>query len=183
MEIIKNIFKEIPLIGGLVDCDFKDLWLAFQEVFINFTFSTVPIWIIAIFVSVTSDLGFLQAVEKNVSNGELFLYTAAIIGPIFYMALYDPPGAKKFPNKLSHIFCIAIVILITAFFFGVQRSDQSLKGLDIYHISVFLFIFSWSLQYLATAYKNQRLPKISSELFKRQEKGFGEGYKGHRRKQ
>jgi hypothetical protein len=46
----RNLARELPLIGGLVDCDAGDHWDALGETFVVSLFSTAPIWLAALIV-------------------------------------------------------------------------------------------------------------------------------------
>jgi len=46
----KGYAREVPLFGGLVDCDLADHWKALGQTFIVVLISTAPIWLAALVV-------------------------------------------------------------------------------------------------------------------------------------
>jgi hypothetical protein len=123
--------------------------------------------------------GYWVAIYGNINNGELFLYATSLLGPIFYMSLIDPPGARQFPSRLSHMFVVLVISVLSAVAFGLQRAGQQLNPTIVYTASWILFVSALMLLYLATTFKNRRLP-AGPEDFKQGEKDLSEKLKEHR---
>src|ERR1700692_2847508 len=92
-----NLVREIPVLGGLVDCSGKDHWDSLGQTTVLFLLSTMPIWLGTLIVYATGEnagfLAFKRAFYSTITHGELFMYATAILAPIFWIALSDPPGA------------------------------------------------------------------------------------------
>ncbi len=184
--MLKNIIKSLPLIGGLASCNSSDYKNASIDISINFIFSTMPIWLgtyITIALSPNTPISypvFTSALLSNISNGELFLFATAGLGPIVFIAFGDVEGGNKFPTKISHTIFIIIVLIFSTCSFGLERSNSEINKEFIFSASLTLFAVSWVLLGLATVYKRQSIPPVSEE-FKNQEKTFSEDLNRHRR--
>lgn len=175
--------RKLPLVGGLTDCSTSDHWTSIQEFTVLVMWSTCPIWMGSILVwamGASSDLVALaSAFRGTIDNGELLLFSTALVAPIFWIALHDPPGTRAFPSKLSHIALIAAVNVIAAGFFGLQKSGEEANAEIVFNVSIWLFFSSLFLLYLGTVYNNSRF-NVRGE-FQRQEEDFVKGYKERRK--
>jgi len=175
--------RVIPLFGGLVDCTWQDHWQALTQVIVIVLLSTTPIWLGALIVyagGVNLNFGaFMAALQSTVKNGELLMYSTALLAPVFWMALVDPPGAHAFPSKISHMVLIGIIDLVAGAFFGLITARQNLNPHFISSMSRWMFFVSLLLLYLGTVYHTNRLPNITQE-FKRQEDNFSAAVGEHR---
>jgi hypothetical protein len=175
--------KNLPLVGPLADCTWDDHWESLGQLTVVFGLSTAPIWLGALIVYGTGgDLGypaFVSALSSMVANGELFMYCTALLAPVFWMALFDPPGARAFPSKVPHMFLIAIIDLLAAMFFGLISAHSNVNPRFIVAASRFLFWASLILLYLGTVYHTSRLPEPSEE-FRKQEDAFSSALNEHR---
>lgn len=173
----------MPLLGPLADCDGSDHLTSLEQTGIVLFASTTPIWLgtLLIYATGTQDgyLGWRNAFFSTMWNGELFMYCTALLSPIFWMALVDPPGAKAFPSKISHMVLIGFTYLVSAAFFGVITSGAKVHKFFTFRFSVALFIFSVLLLYLGTLYHASRLPD-PAEAFKQDERAFTKSYGEHR---
>ena len=175
--------RKLPLIGGLSDCDGSDHWEALGQTFVVLLLSTTPIWLAGLIVYGTgTDLGFSalkDAMLGTVARGELFMYCTALLAPIFWVALVDPPGARVFPSKVSHMVLIAVIDLVAAVFFGLIVAGKQPNPVFIFRSSTFLCICSIVLLYLGTVYHISRVADPGTE-FKRQETDFTNTFQEHR---
>lgn len=180
---IPDIAREIPLLGGLVDCNLRDHWKAIQQTFITIVFSTLPIWLGALIIlSGGEDISFvkyLEVIKSSINRGELFTYCVTLLAPIFWLALTDAPGGRNFPNKLAHIVLITLINAVCAVFFSRFASGQKVNLTLSYGLSVSLFFASNVLLYLGTLYHTNIIKDGPAE-FKRQEENFVESYQEHR---
>lgn len=162
MPMYKGLLRKTPLLGGLADCRFTDHTEAVKEFFINFVFSTIPIWlggaiIFALDRSSAKSWPMLFAtVVGTVRSGELFMYSTAMVAPIVYMALKPEKGAPNFPGQMSHIIGIFIIALISVAFFSIERAGVVADTKITFEISVVLYCVSLALLYLAMVYRNYR---------------------------
>jgi len=156
---IKNTLRKLPLIGGLIDCRWIDHIEAFKEFFINLVFSAMPIWLggmIIYAMDKSIEKSLWKAVVNTFFQGELFMYAAAMVAPIMYMALKPEKNAPNFPGQIGHIVIISLIGVTSAVFFALQRTGVWLDMQFIFPMSVFLYISSLFLLYLATVYRNYR---------------------------
>lgn len=181
--MMKHMISKIPLIGGLVSCSLDDHWLAAQELFVTLIFSMFPILIGTVVVWVMKSSGVSLSIGgafySTIENGELLIYATVLLAPIVWMSLTDPPGAKLFPSKLSHMVSVLLVVAFSALVFGLQRAGQQIRTDLSFNISIWLFVGSMTLLYLATVYHNGRLPNAPSE-FRKHESSFADDYRERR---
>ena len=165
MRVLKKIFRKIPLFGPLADCPMSAHWNAVREMVTILTLSTVPLWLgslLQFFVNHgTTWVEYETAFVSTVSGGELFLYCTSLLAPICWIALIDPPGARKFPSKLAHILLLFIINVIAAGVFGLQKGGQTLNYRVPLVFSYWLFAVSVVLLYLGTVYHNNRVPDFA----------------------
>lgn len=173
--------SSLPLIGPLVSCSKSDHKDAVVELIINLVFSTMPLWLGAFVVLIMDNSinDLLDALNSNINTGELFLYSSALLAPVFYMSLYDKPGAYAFPSKLSHIVVVVLLILLSAVVFGLQRANISLNAATVFTMSKWFYLIAIVILYLALVYHNARLPS-PSDAMKNSEEDFMERLKRHR---
>lgn len=180
--MLKLLFSKLPLVGGLTTCTVNDHWRAVQEIFVTLIFAMFPVLIGTAVVWVMKSsgipLGFKGAFYSTIESGELLIYATALLAPIVWMATTDPPGAKSFPSKLSHIMLVCCVLVVAAVVFGLQRTGQQIRTDVAFEISVWSFIGSIALLYLATVYHNGRIPNPPAE-FRKDESSFVNEYKEH----
>jgi len=144
----------------------------------------LPIWV-GTFVSFAKagvfDWQHLHnAFSANVIGGELFIYAAAFLAPIYWIILHDPPGAGEFPSSLAHGVLTAIVMVFAALSFELQRSGQITDPTVIHKLAIWFFWVALLLIYLATLYHNHRLPGRLPEVIRQDQNQFLTEYRGHR---
>jgi hypothetical protein len=174
----KDIGRRVPLIGGLVDCDGEDHWESLQQTAVILVLSTMPIWLGTIIILAlgvpNSGVTWRMAFFSTIFDGELFTYCTALLAPIFWIALVDPPRAKRFPSKISHMLLIAVINTIAAAFFGLGIAKQKVNPNLSFKFSVFLFVVSLVLLYLGTVYHINRTSDDAPGEFKKQEQEFSQ---------
>jgi len=178
----QNQIRQIPLLGPLVDCHLRDHADALTQTFIVLLLSTAPLWLggLVIYgVNTQNNLTLMEAFLRTMEHGELFMYGTALLAPMFWVALVDPPGARIFPSKIPHMVLIAIIELIASVFFGLIVAGNPVKPGFTFHLSVAVFWTSLFLLYLGTVYHSNRLPS-ASDAFKQDETDFSKAYGEHR---
>lgn len=179
--IIKTLVRKIPLVSGLADCRLRDHKEALHEIVLTLLGAVFPTLLGAITLILTAKESLWgKAILSNISNGELYLYCTSLVAPIIYIATADKQGDSEFPTKRSHITIIFILIGVSSLAFGLQKAGAVLNIETFFSISMFCFIFSIILLYLAIAYKNKMMPKGPEDM-KQQEKTFADAYASHRR--
>jgi hypothetical protein len=182
-EDVLDRMREIPIFGGLVDCDGRDHWESLGQTTVLFVLSAMPIWLGSLIVYATGEAsgsnGFLSAFFSTISRGELFMYSTAFLAPIFWIALADRPNVRVFPGKVSHIVLMVIISVIAAVFFGLETAGNRLNQGFTLKLSVVMFFTSLLLLYLGILYHEHRL-KDAPTLMKKDEETFSAGYHEHR---
>lgn len=166
-------FRRVPLFGPLVTCKFKDHTQAAAEFLSTIILGTMPLWLDGLSGSIHNDQTtpkpYIDIWKQVVVNGELYLYCASFLAPIFYIALTDKHGDKPFPSKLSFLLSTTLILIVSAYLFSVKRSKETYDENLFMLISAFLFIFSALLLYLATVYRNFKTFDFSEEMYKEEE--------------
>lgn len=77
----------VPFTYEFHKCSFDDFREAWIELLVMTFFSTMPLWIMAILgpVIFQTDISFTDQLLSTISGGELFVYCAALIGPLIYI--------------------------------------------------------------------------------------------------
>jgi hypothetical protein len=174
-------FRRIPLFGPLVDCDARDHAATLGQTLIVLSLATAPLWLGGLVIFGTSSQAsftFGTALMRTMEHGELFMYGTALLAPMFWVALVDPPGTRVFPSRIIHMVLIAVIELIASAFFGLTVAGNNLRQPFIFHLSVAIFAASLTLLYLGTLYHSNRLN--AAEAFKQDEQGFSQAYEEHR---
>jgi hypothetical protein len=100
MQSYAQHLRKFPLFGGLIDCGLKDHWEATSQILITLILSTTPIWLATLLLDAMTDGAGYPAMKSaflsTIANGELFMYCTALLAPMFWIALDDPPGAGAF---------------------------------------------------------------------------------------
>jgi hypothetical protein len=178
-----NYMREIPVFGGLVDCDGHDHWESIGETTVLFILSSMPIWLGALIVYATSNkvglVGWKLALFSTVANGELFMYSTAFLAPVFWIALKDRPSARVFPGKVSHIVLMVIISVIAAVFFGLHIAGSRLNERFALGLSIVMFFISLILLYLGILY-HQSLTNDAATVMRENEESFSAEYRERR---
>ena len=180
----QNRLRYFPLLGGLVDCTAKDHWDSLGQLVVITVLSTAPLWLASFMLFGSGPkldiAAFLAALQEPVSHGELYMYCTTMLAPIFWIALVEPRGARReFPSRVSHMFLIAIIDLISAMCFGAVISGRTMNEKFTLVMSAGLFLFSLALLYVGTVYHVHQVP-IARDSFTAQEKEFSDELRRHR---
>lgn len=165
-------FRAIPFVGRLIDCSRRDLKEAATEVIVATAFSTMPLWLLP----VLSTPFFRSPVTgyEPIKTGELFLFSAALVGPLIYIITknYAERTGRtergfldfsiRFPHGASFIYACIAICLLSSFAFYVLRNpllqDTKFLGLINYDgvvtASWITFAFATGVYFCATAFRN-----------------------------
>jgi hypothetical protein len=178
-----NVVREVPVLGGLVDCDGHDHWESLGQTTVLFVLSSMPIWLGTLIVYATGEktgcVGFKAALISTISKGELFMYSTAFLAPVFWIALTDRPNMRVFPGKVSHIVLMVIISVIAAVFFGLMTAGNRLNQPFSFDLSIAMFLTSLILLYLGILYHESRIEDAPT-ILQNEEKDFSSGYSQHR---
>src|SRR5437879_5520328 len=77
----------IPFSRDFAKCSFSDFREAWAELCITTIFTTMPLWIMPLVgpIIFKTDTSFFGHVEKSIDEGELFIYSAALLGPLIFI--------------------------------------------------------------------------------------------------
>lgn len=180
-----RLIRRIPLFGRAVDSSLSEHSQTAQEILAGLFLSMLPIWVQTFVAFVKGTVFGWQELRSafggSVAGGELFIYAAAFLAPIFWIVHSNPPGAREFPSSLAHTVLTAIIAVFAALSFELQRSGQIQNPSIIHTLAVWCFWAAVILIYLATLYHNHRLPSRLPEEIRGQSTQFLENYEEHRR--
>lgn len=180
----RNHLRWFPLLGGLVDCSVDDHRESIGQMVVITALSTSPLWLASLMVfgsgASLNMAAFWGALQDPISHGELYMYCTTLLAPIFWIALVEPRGARReFPSRVSHMFLIAIIDLISAMCFGALISGRIMNHRFTLLMSISLFAFSLALLYIGTVYHIHQVPMVRDSLTA-QERQFSDELRRHR---
>lgn len=172
------MIRKIPFFGSLADTRQSSVKLAIQEVSISTIFATIPIWFFPSIYTLffKGSASFSENVFESIAEGDLYIYSSAIIGPLIFAITYNyaawnednpSPSASRigkltfaFPHGVW-FFCSSIIVsMITAICFGLIRFESRgfisapLNEDYLLYFSMYLYIFSIVCLFLVTIYRN-----------------------------
>lgn len=178
VRIVERIIRSIPLLGRLCDSKRSSISAASKEIVISTLFSTLPIWffptIYTFFFKDTPPL--LTNMKSSVDQGDLYIYSSALIGPLIFAITYNyaewgdqnnSPSASRI-GKLTFVFpyglwffCISIFIsMIAIICFGLMRFESSgfisakLNKDSLLNVSIVMYLASLICLFLVSVYRN-----------------------------
>src|SRR5687768_7451751 len=80
-------FYLIPFSREFHKCSRSDFRQAWVELCITTFFSTMPLWIMPVLgpIIFQTDISFVEHLLSTIRGGELFVYCAALLGPLIYI--------------------------------------------------------------------------------------------------
>jgi hypothetical protein len=108
------------------------------------------------------EAGWFALINRNINDGELFLYSTALLGPLFYFALREYEDVPNFPSKITFILSAGLILMISVGLFAVQRVEELVANFEwldhafVFDLSWKVYIASIALIYLGHVYKNVR---------------------------
>ncbi|MBI3699469.1 MAG: hypothetical protein HY242_03365 [Afipia sp.] len=161
---------------------------ASKEVAITVGTATLPIWFfplmgLILFNPRTSG----DLLEHSVANGELFLFSTSLVGPLIYILfrVYDPKerpfNAKKtslvFPNSLLFAVIIFLICITSAAVFGLQKINPDFSASKISKpgyiiLSGIIFVVSVLSLLVATKSRNELVDESPTQQMREEEDEF-----------
>ena len=176
-RFLKSVFARLPIYGELVSVRSDSRKDAAMELLVAMVFSLLPIWFYPLLMSFT-DQPIWEAVRSCVERGELYLYSAALLGPLIYSVSkrYDANDdvadaseseRRGFPRIVSLRFpyeglfsVIAILVCCVAGgVFALMRASAdglfapNLNEETTLVVSVFLYGFTLSCMFCVLVYR------------------------------
>lgn len=121
-----------------------------------------------------------MALKSLVSNGELFIYAASTLAPIIYIVTRDRETPRAFPSKYTYVGSVIVFAIVATIIFTMQRLKVQTLSETAVLISMYFFLGSIFLFYVALVYHNTLLPNPASE-FRKEEQEFSDRLHSHRK--
>ena len=176
---IRSVFIRIPIYGQLLNSPKASYSAALREMGMTIIFSLLPLWLYPIIVYVGFGQPFWNTVRAFISNGEFFIYSAALVGPLIYAITKtygeeppDDPGVAmnerntfprirsiQFPYGLWFVLTSIVVCCFAAMFFGIMRVETTVilpikaEKETLLLVSCLLYILTLSCVFCVSVYR------------------------------
>lgn len=183
---ISGTFSQIPIIGYLASCGYKQHKAAMREFVFSVLFSTATFWLSALFLwalTANSGASYGDMLRSTVQSGELFIFSVGFLGPILLVAIDDPANAKPFPGKTWHLLVLVMLMLVSAGFFALTKIAHtssvsiSLNMNLLFSISLYTAMSAAALRYLTIVYRKQTVDPETQ--MKNPERQFAQRFAEH----
>ena len=173
---IKKKYEMIPFIGGFTKTSKDDHISAIWEIIYMILISTLPVSVAFLALKIA---GHGTDFFPLIQNGELYVYSATTLAPVFYLIAKDRDKAQRFPSIHWYIISTGLIVLLSTIVVTLQR----LGLLDPESIwingSIYLFSFTVFILYTVFVYNNMFLHKPTG-IISDQENNFVNEVKSHR---
>lgn len=189
---IQNFLRVFPLPRILKRLPQEAQREAGIELFLSVLFSTLPIWFGSLINAIdqvhktpTTKDGFLitywNEIVQTVSNGELFFFVTAALGPTLYIGLSSfGKKAKPYPWIRPQLIVVILVNLFATVLFFQSRAGGYANSSSLILTSFFLYLVALALLYPAMVYDHAMRPFDPASEQQRQDDDFTGGYTKHR---
>lgn len=165
---LKTKWSAVPVLGHLVYCSRKNHADTLKEFAVTVVFGTATFWVTALFLlpfTENRNVGYPTLVLSTMNAGQLFIFAVGMLGPILFIALDEPPNAKKFPGRTSHVVFLSLIALIAAGFYAIQLfaknqkpDSQAMVDTDfLFCASAIIALLVLLVRYLTTVYRKSTL--------------------------
>ena len=158
MRWLRWLLTQIPIYGLLLNSSSGSLRAALNDLFITTLFSLLPLWFYPIIARLGFGTPFWSTVKSFVNGGELFIYSAALVGPLIYsitkkygdnaednaetgVGVFPKIWSIQFPYGTLFVLISILVCCFAAIFFGIMRVNSS-ANLPIQPDEDMLFVVS-----------------------------------------
>jgi hypothetical protein len=168
------VLRIIPFSREFRKCSLTDFREAGSETAITTFFSTMPLWIMPILgpVIFQSEIDFTDHLKSTIQGGELFVYCAALLGPLVYIITRKYGEIRKsdgtfnlaisFPHGLAFILFSVLICIIAGFAFSLMKNPAlitqstafKLNHSGIFWLSIALYLLSLYCFFSASVYRN-----------------------------
>lgn len=134
-------------------------WTDYREALIE-SFSVITISFLPIFFAIFSD--FLEpngdfALTKSLmgllKGGELFIYVASILAPLFYILLKHRLGNQRFPALFFFMFVYSAIYLVSVASFAIIRTGHYDPN-ALFQVSIVLLAVGFIINYFVLLFNN-----------------------------
>ena len=175
-----KLLKKVPLVGRLASCSAYDHGYALLELASTTFFSFTPL-LVAYLVTYldNNETRFWPCIMNNIQNGELFIYSASFLAPVFFVIMRKRTDPNAFPSKAIHTFLYFILWCVVVLIFGLKRAGFHFDPLSLDTAQKYVFAFTLVLFYLVLVFNNSLLPN-PSETMREEEAEFTADVAAHR---
>lgn len=186
LAVLRRIYSEIPFLGRLDFADRPTIARAVLETVVTIFASSFPI-LMAIIVVFLPNQSLPLATREVVKNGELFLLSAATVGPLLYVIsiVYREGGDHRFSTSFPHgiYYLLSTVLMIGLSTVIITLRSMQTVGLSAgFDLSVYLTASWWCygfavfIFFTASAHRN-RLDHPPTNINKPSEESFGQRWR------
>ena len=134
----------------------------------------------------------LHLLEESISNGELFLFSTSLVGPLIYILfrVYDPQETSfkakyrtslVFPNSLLFAVIIFLICITAAAVFGLQKINPDFSASKISKtgyitLSAIMLVVSVGSLLIATKSRNELVGESPPQKMREDEDNFAAEY-------
>jgi hypothetical protein len=178
MQFVRWLFNLslyiVPFSRDFAKCSFPDFREAWAELCITTIFTTMPLWIMPLIgpIIFQTDISFFGHLEKTIAEGELFIYSAALLGPLIFIITRKYGEVSKssrnfslviaFPHGLAFVLFSAVICVFAGFAFSLMKNpvlnahESTIKFnlTGIFWASVCAYLFSLYCFFAASTYRN-----------------------------
>ncbi len=179
-QFVRALLLRVPVYGQLINSSKDSFWAAIKELAIATIFSLSPIWFCTVVLYIISDLPFCEILKSFIIQGELYLYSAALLGPLVYATTKTYGGRDdednldesapekqnfpriwsiRFPYETSFSVISILVCCAATLLFGILRaSTYGLLALELdagttLGVSAILYGFTLSCMFCVLVYR------------------------------
>lgn len=194
-ELREKIAQKIPIWGVLLTTDRSAQLEALYELVLTVIFSTMPIWLLGLLSAIQTYVSiddsqrsldyfwdaYLSSMRGAISNAEMLMYVAAMLGPTFYLGLSSfRQGQAPYPWVRLQIIVAVLTGLIATALFIVFRDTERTDDPFIVSSSLILYAFSLAILFPTMAQNHARYGYFPAAEQSRQTDEFTREYERHR---
>ncbi|MBN8244777.1 hypothetical protein JF546_17320 [Nitratireductor aquimarinus] len=173
---IRWLLTKVPIYGQLLNSSWTSVKASLHDLLITTLFSLLPLWFYPTIVKFGFGTPFWATVKSFVNGGELFIYSAALVGPLIYAITKkygeernqegdEPDGvfpkipSIQFPYGVWFVLISILVCCFAAIFFGIMRANTEANlpvqpdEDSLFIASGFLYLFTLSCFFCVSVYR------------------------------
>jgi hypothetical protein len=157
-----RLWQPIPIVGQIITLRGAHIAEAVREFLITFVLSILPLIVAGLY-------GLLFAAEKQwtfliheaVRQGDLFIYTTGMLGPLIYIVQKTRAQAPRFPHGAAFLVLSLVIMLLSAIGYALIRANlvstarQPMNETFVIEFSMSVFVASALMFFLCLAYRNK----------------------------
>jgi hypothetical protein len=147
------IGRRTPLVRELVDISAADLREAGKQMFLIWTFTSIPLLLNALvdFFSVrppSPTNRLIWAISNNLKFAEVFFYANAFLAPVFLVIYKLNRNRRFFRSHMALIVATHLVLVVSLLLFGLLRGGKDLEPQIVAYTSIVLYIMALFIRYV-----------------------------------